>query len=212
VLLNTCSVRDMATRRRSARWDDGPDREAAAELVFGFLGCMAQARGDSLFKNCRISISWSARRSSTASRITWRARREKELAPMDDPRLSILDTADEAGSQATIREATTRAAAGDRVRLDHAGLQHALHLLHRAAHTRCGAEPHVDEIVREVRGLVARGVKEVTLLGQIVNLYGRHEFPKVGGKSPFVQLLEAVHAVEGLARLRFASPHPNRLS
>jgi tRNA-2-methylthio-N6-dimethylallyladenosine synthase len=66
----------------------------------------------------------------------------------------------------------------------------------------------IDEIVREVRGLVARGVKEVTLLGQIVNLYGRHEFPKVGNKSPFVQLLEAVHAVEGLERLRFTSPHP----
>jgi tRNA-2-methylthio-N6-dimethylallyladenosine synthase len=66
----------------------------------------------------------------------------------------------------------------------------------------------IDEIVREVRGLVARGVKEVTLLGQIVNLYGRHEFPKVDGKSPFVQLLEAVHAVDGLERLRFTSPHP----
>jgi tRNA-2-methylthio-N6-dimethylallyladenosine synthase len=66
----------------------------------------------------------------------------------------------------------------------------------------------IEEIVREVEGLVARGVKEVTLLGQIVNLYGRHEFEKQGGKSPFVQLLEAVHAVEGLRRLRFTSPHP----
>jgi len=66
----------------------------------------------------------------------------------------------------------------------------------------------IDEVVREVRGLVARGVKEVTLLGQIVNLYGRHEFPKRDGKSPFVQLLEAVHEVEGLKRLRFTSPHP----
>ena len=55
---------------------------------------------------------------------------------------------------------------------------------------------------------MTRGVKEVTLLGQIVNLYGRHELPKVDGKSPFVQLLEAVHAVEGLQRLRFTSPHP----
>jgi tRNA-2-methylthio-N6-dimethylallyladenosine synthase len=51
-------------------------------------------------------------------------------------------------------------------------------------------------------------VKEVTLLGQIVNLYGRHEFPKVDNKSPFVQLLESVHEVEGLERLRFTSPHP----
>src|SRR5204862_6263524 len=66
----------------------------------------------------------------------------------------------------------------------------------------------IVQIVDEVRGLVSRGVKEVTLLGQIVNLYGRHEFPKRGSKSPFVQLLEAVHEIDGLERLRFTSPHP----
>jgi tRNA-2-methylthio-N6-dimethylallyladenosine synthase len=66
----------------------------------------------------------------------------------------------------------------------------------------------IAEIVGEVRELVARGVKEVTLLGQIVNLYGRHEFPKRDGKSPFVQLLEAVNEIDGLERLRFTSPHP----
>jgi tRNA-2-methylthio-N6-dimethylallyladenosine synthase len=51
-------------------------------------------------------------------------------------------------------------------------------------------------------------VKEVTLLGQIVNLYGRREFPKIDSKTPFVQLLEAVHEIDGLERLRFTSPHP----
>jgi tRNA-2-methylthio-N6-dimethylallyladenosine synthase len=66
----------------------------------------------------------------------------------------------------------------------------------------------IPEIVAEVRALVSHGVKEVTLLGQIVNLYGRHEFPKIDNKSPFVQLLEAVHEVQGLQRLRFTSPHP----
>jgi tRNA-2-methylthio-N6-dimethylallyladenosine synthase len=66
----------------------------------------------------------------------------------------------------------------------------------------------IGEIVAEVRDLVSRGVKEVTLLGQIVNLYGRHEVPKIDNKSPFVQLLESVHEVEGLERLRFTSPHP----
>src|SRR5678816_4550136 len=66
----------------------------------------------------------------------------------------------------------------------------------------------IEEIVHEVEDLVARGVREVTLLGQIVNLFGRHEFEKRNGLSPFVQLLEAVHGVDGLRRLRFASPHP----
>src|SRR4029453_13844449 len=66
----------------------------------------------------------------------------------------------------------------------------------------------IPEITKEIRELAARGVKEVTLLGQIVNLYGRHEFEKRNGLSPFVQLIEAVCAVEGIARVRFTSPHP----
>jgi tRNA-2-methylthio-N6-dimethylallyladenosine synthase len=66
----------------------------------------------------------------------------------------------------------------------------------------------IPDIVDEVRELVGKGVREVTLLGQIVNLYGRTEFPKVDGKSPFVQLLEAVHEIDGLERIRFTSPHP----
>src|SRR5262245_65868194 len=66
----------------------------------------------------------------------------------------------------------------------------------------------IDEIVSEVRDLVAHGVKEVTLLGQIVNLYGRHAFPKRDGKTPFVQSLEAGNDVDGLEPLRVSPPHP----
>jgi tRNA-2-methylthio-N6-dimethylallyladenosine synthase len=66
----------------------------------------------------------------------------------------------------------------------------------------------IAEIVEEVRRLVDQGVKEVTLLGQIVTSYGRQEIRKKNGKSAFVQLLEAVHEVNGLERLRFTSPHP----
>jgi tRNA-2-methylthio-N6-dimethylallyladenosine synthase len=57
-------------------------------------------------------------------------------------------------------------------------------------------------------------VREVTLLGQIVTSYGRHGFaaePAEDGRagvSPFVRLLERVHAVEGIGRIRFTSPHP----
>ena len=66
----------------------------------------------------------------------------------------------------------------------------------------------IADVVEEVKRLAEQGTKEVTLLGQIVNLYGRTEFEKVDGKSPFVQLLEAVHEVEGIQRIRFTSPHP----
>ncbi len=66
----------------------------------------------------------------------------------------------------------------------------------------------MEHIVEEVEELADRGVKEVTLLGQIVTSYGRREFPVVGGKSPFVQLIEKVNDVAGIERIRFTSPHP----
>jgi tRNA-2-methylthio-N6-dimethylallyladenosine synthase len=66
----------------------------------------------------------------------------------------------------------------------------------------------IEDIVDECRGLVDRGVREVTLLGQIVTSYGKREIPVREGKSAFVQLLEAVHAIDGLHRIRFTSPHP----
>jgi tRNA-2-methylthio-N6-dimethylallyladenosine synthase len=58
------------------------------------------------------------------------------------------------------------------------------------------------EIVAEVTGLAREGVREITLLGQNVNSYGRD----VG--SSFDELLHACDAVEGIERIRFTSPHP----
>src|SRR6185369_2205581 len=66
----------------------------------------------------------------------------------------------------------------------------------------------IPGIVAECRELVAQGVREITLLGQIVTSYGKRDLPVKDGKTAFVQLLEAVHEVEGLKRIRFTSPHP----
>ena len=65
------------------------------------------------------------------------------------------------------------------------------------------------EIVDEVRGLVAQGVREVTLLGQIVDRYGK-DFP--GERPDLADLLAAVHEVAGLWRIRFLTSHPNYLT
>jgi tRNA-2-methylthio-N6-dimethylallyladenosine synthase len=66
----------------------------------------------------------------------------------------------------------------------------------------------MDDIVAECRGQAERGVREITLLGQIVTSYGRRDYASAGGLSPFVQLLERIHAIEGVERIRFTSPHP----
>ncbi len=64
-----------------------------------------------------------------------------------------------------------------------------------------------EAVVAEVRELVAGGAREVTLLGQNVNSYGRKE-----GLCSFARLLERVNAVGGLARIRFTTSHPKDLS
>ena len=65
-----------------------------------------------------------------------------------------------------------------------------------------------DEIVAEVERLAARGVREVTLLGQTVNAYG-HDLP---GQPDLADLLAAVDAIPGIDRLRFLTSHPKYMS
>jgi tRNA-2-methylthio-N6-dimethylallyladenosine synthase len=63
-----------------------------------------------------------------------------------------------------------------------------------------------DELVAEVERLAADGVREVTLLGQNVNSYGRDLPPEA--KTSFAELLGRIDAVDGVDRLRYTSPHP----
>ena len=68
----------------------------------------------------------------------------------------------------------------------------------------------MEEILDEVRGLAARGVVEVTLLGQNVNTFGRDlTVPGTSARPRFAELLRAVNRIEGIRRIRFTSPHPH---
>ncbi len=221
VLLNTCSVRDMADQKALGKMGMlGRMAKERPNVVFGFLGCMAQARGASLLENLPhvdlvVGTQKFHRVADYVEELVARKAVRPAVAPyhlsnraMDDLRSSIVDIAEEAGSQSTIRNqqlAPRQATAF--VSIMQGCNMHCTFCI--VPQTR-GAERSrlIPEIVHEVRELVARGLKEVTLLGQIVNLYGRHEFPKKDGKSPFVQLLEAMNEIEGLERLRFTSPHP----
>jgi tRNA-2-methylthio-N6-dimethylallyladenosine synthase len=210
VLLNTCSVRDMADQKALGKMGMlGRMASERPQVVFGFLGCMAQARGASLLKNLpHVDLVVGTQKFHRVADYVDDALERKWARAMDDPRFSIVDVDEEPGSQSTIRQqqlAPKQASAF--VSIMQGCNMHCTFCI--VPQTR-GAERSraIGEITDEVRELVLHGVKEVTLLGQIVNLYGRHEFPKVDNKSPFVQLLEAVHEVEGLQRLRFTSPHP----
>lgn len=210
VLLNTCSVRDMAEQKAIGKMGFLRRlQKSRPHTVFGLLGCMAQSRGASLLDEIpHLDLVVGTQKfHRVADHVDAILRRKMAHdAAIDDPRLSIVDTDNEAGSQETIR--------------DHASVPASAFVsIMQGCNMRCtfcivpdtrGAERsrRIESIVAEVQKLVRCGCREVTLLGQIVNLYGRHEFPKSGGRSPFVQLLEAVHDIDGLERLRFTSPHP----
>src|SRR5216117_1838023 len=220
VLLNTCSVRDMADQKALGKMGMlGRLAKERPHVVFGFLGCMAQARGNELLKGLShvdlvVGTQKFHRVADYVEELVAKKAARTECAfyhssqAMDDLRFSIVDVAEEHGSQSTIRDqSVTPGQATAFVSIMQGCNMHCTFCI--VPQTR-GMERSrsINDIVSEVRDLVSRGVKEITLLGQIVNLYGRHEFPKIDNKSPFVQLLEAVHRIDGLERLRFTSPHP----
>ena len=213
VLINTCSVRDMAEQKALGKMGMlARLRQGKPEMVFGFLGCMAQSRGAELVRDmAHVDLVVGTQKfHKVADYVDQLYLRRVSLRErlMDDERLSIVDVDEEAGSQGTIREHVLKPRQATAFVSIMQGCN--MHCTFCIVPSTRGSERSrgIADIVSEVEDLVSRGVREVTLLGQIVNLYGRHEFEKLDDKSPFVQLLEAVHAVEGLRRLRFTSPHP----
>jgi len=216
LLLITCSVRDAAEQRAigkaanlSARKKKNPD------FVLGILGCMAQNRGASLLDqlpDVDLIVGTQKFHQVPGYLDNLRAAREAG-APIGE---TIVDIGEEAGSQNTIKDHLAP-------ELDTNGVAErqitAFVSIQQGCNMDCAfcivpktrgderSRP-MDDIVTECRALVARGVREITLLGQIVTSYGRRDYVHTDGVSPFVQLLERVHAIEGLARIRFTSPHP----
>jgi len=215
ILINTCSVRDQAEQKALGKMGSlihaGRDRK---HVVYGFMGCMAQSRGEELFKAAAgLDVVVGTQKYHRVFEYVDAILKRRLEARMDDPACSlrggsVCDVAEEEGSQNTIRDhiAMPRAATAFVSIMQGCNMRCSFCIVPDTRGRERGRPIH--DIVGEVRHLAARGVREVTLLGQIVNLYGRGEFPRVDGKSPFVQLLEAVHQVEGIERIRFTSPHP----
>ncbi len=209
ILINTCSVRDQAEQKALGKMGlMGQYRKAKPHLVTGFMGCMAQSRGAELVATSKVDLVVGTQKYHRVVDHVDGLIKAKLEKQMDEERFSIVDIEEEEQSQNTIRDHTLKAkqATAFVSIMQWCNMKCTFCIV---PYTRGGERGRpIGEIVEEVKRLADRGVKEVTLLGQIVNLYGRHEFPAVGGKSPFVQLLEAVHEVDGIERIRFTSPHP----
>ena len=207
ILLNTCSVRDAAEQKAIGKMQNlaAEIRRGRPEVVLGFMGCMAQSRGQQLIDKLPdvdlVLGTQKFHRTAEYLDEILAGRREK-----------VVDVAAEEGSEATIREHVVN---GNSVAKSISAFVSIMQGCNQyctfciVPYTR-GEERSrtIPDIVAECRELAARGVREITLLGQIVTSYGKREIPVVAGKSAFVQLLEAVHEIEGVERIRFTSPHP----
>jgi tRNA-2-methylthio-N6-dimethylallyladenosine synthase len=210
ILINTCSVRDQAEQKAIGKMGMmGKHRREKPHVVYGFMGCMAQSRGPELLEKIpHLDLVAGTQKYHRVVDYVDTILKRRIERQMDDERFSIVDVAAEEGSQNTIRdqEVAARQATAFVSIMQGCNMKCTFCIV---PYTRGSerARP-IAEIVEEVRRLVGQGVKEVTLLGQIVNRYAIKEFPTIDGKSPFVQLLEAVHEIDGLCRIRFTSPHP----
>ncbi len=235
ILLNTCSVRDFAEQKAIGKMQNiaADVRKNRPNVVLGFMGCMAQSRGQELIdKLPDVDLVLGTQKFHHAADYL------DEI--LTGRRNKIVDVAAERGSETTIREHLLYGKVARNGDSHRPPLQVTAYVsIMQGCNQRCtfcivpdtrGEERSrgIPDIVAECRQLVAQGVKEITLLGQIVTNYGKRgrwssSFSLSGlssssdtlkrelqpsAKSPFVQLLDAVHEIEGLERIRFTSPHP----
>ena len=208
LLLNTCSVRDAAEQKAIGKAAAVAQRKRRnPRFVLGILGCMAQNRGAALLDALPdVDLIVGTQKFHQVPDHLENLRAAQAAGAVLPTR--IVDLAEESGSQNTIRDHVL----AERQVTAFVSIQQGCNMdcsFCIVPKTRGDERSRpMDDIVRECAELAERGVREVTLLGQIVTSYGRRDYAHTGGVSPFVQLLERIDALPGIRRIRFTSPHP----
>lgn len=212
ILINTCSVREKAELKALGKMGLLCSRPTAKPwVVYGFMGCMSQSRQRSLFREInRLDIVTGTHQYHNVYKLCNRLLKSRLGQNLREPLhrgAHICAAEHEDGFQNAIRD-----------HLPTNGSCTAFVSIMQGCDMRCSycivpstrgeeCSRPMQDILDEAKLLVSGGVKEITLLGQIVNRYGRDE-PVVNGRGAFVRLLEALHEIDGLERIRFTSPHP----
>jgi tRNA-2-methylthio-N6-dimethylallyladenosine synthase len=198
VLLNTCHIREKAGEKLYS--DLGrlrPLKEARPDVKIGVTGCIAQAEGAEIMR--RMPLVDLVVGPQAYHRLPALVQAKGRPVDTDFPTEAKFDLLPERTAKRgptaflTVQEGCDKFCAFCVV-----------------PYTR-GAEASrpVDRVLAEARGLVERGVRELTLLGQNVNAYhGRLDGADVG----LAQLIEALAGIEGLDRIRYTTSHPNDMA
>ncbi len=194
ILFNTCSIRESADNRFIAHLGEAKRLKSEnPERVVGVGGCWAQSVKDEVFRRFPFV--------------------DVAFGPGQIHRLAEFLNSDSLSAQGYFEfEDFSGHLPARRERRFQGWLQ-----ISQGCNCRCsycivpstrGREESRDpgELIAEAEALAADGVREVTLLGQNVNSYGR-DLPS-GSRIGFAELLGRVDAIEGIERIRYTSPHP----
>ena len=203
VLLNTCHIREKAAEKLYS--DLGrlkPLKAGRPDLKIGVAGCVAQAEGDEIIR--RMPIVDLVVGPQAYHRLPAMARGD---APAVDTDFPAEDKFDHLPAR-TMNRATRRAPAAFLTVQEGCDKFCAFCVV---PYTR-GAEASrpAARILAEARDLVARGVREITLLGQNVN--GWHGEGLDGAETGFGDLIRALGDLPGLDRIRYTTSHPNDMA
>jgi tRNA-2-methylthio-N6-dimethylallyladenosine synthase len=227
LVLNTCVVRQGAEDKAlSYLHMIRPLKQRRPDVVIGVMGCLVGVRGNTPLKKAFPWVDVFMAPSEPGPLVDLLLQREgKQLTEVETRQRYAVQDGDPFALRLPQHEIGKRVTANVPVVY---GCSHACTFC--IIPFRRGPERSrpIDEIVKEVRSLVAQGVKEVTLLGQIVDRYGydllgddyaikRYNPGAASGipsqnipvHTPLVDLLRAVSEVEGLLRIRFLTSHPN---
>jgi tRNA-2-methylthio-N6-dimethylallyladenosine synthase len=202
ILLNTCSVRDRAEQKvysALGRWEEL--KEHRPGVIIGVGGCVAQQEGENLLKRIPyLDLAFGTHNIHKLPQmveevLTWRSR-PVETAFYRDP--SYMEDP-QGRSQVQGPKAFVTIMQGCNKVCSFCIVPH--------VRGREVSRPS-GKIIAEIESLVSQGVKEVMLLGQNVNSYGKTS----PGEINFADLLGRVNEIDGLERIRFTTSHPQDLS
>lgn len=204
IILNTCVVRQSAEDKAYGRLQSlRPLKEMKPELVINLMGCMVGVRNEEKLRQKLPFVDVFSPPSDPGPLISFLTQDETRKFEQNEliDRFNLMDT------ESVLPE-------HERGRLVSAYIPIVYGCSHACSYCiipyRRGVErsrPSAD-ILAEARSLAAQGVKEITLLGQIVDRYGQ-DLP---GEINLAGLLSRLNEVDGIKRIRFLTSHPNYLS
>ena len=211
VVVNTCSVREQAEQKALGKlWHVVNDRKERGDglPVICVTGCMAQNLGEQISKVVRgVDIILGARQTHKVAEECERLFKDISAKAGTRKRRALVNIDDDLQSHRLINKhiaAQTRPCAF--VSIMQGCQMNCSYCIVPKTRGVQRSRPE-GEILDEVARLAAGGTREVTLLGQVVNAFGK----EAGGKNSadaFVSLLKKVAKIDGIERIRFTSPHP----